>query len=161
MRDTLDFRMGTSPQPAVLLLDSVLRGELEKTVLLPMTLAYLVSAYIEVAFPVPPQVLGEVDSLYDSLLSRLPISRHGVTYRKMAGPECLPELLQGASLLLTDHPGPIRLGANPAIPSVEFQQNNWGTQVLVRNASRLYPEVLRQQLTGWVELVNVSFECRQ
>jgi hypothetical protein len=153
--------MGTSPQPAVLVLDSVLRGELEKTILLPMTLAYLVSAHVEVAFPVPPQVLPEVDSLYDQLLTRLPISQQGVTYRKFTGPECLQELISGASLILTDHPQPARLGANPAVPSVEFKHNDWGIQVLVRNASRLQPEALRHQLIAWAELVNLSFECRQ
>ena len=153
--------MGPSPQPAVLLLDSVLRGELEKTILLPMTLAYLVSAHVEVAFPVPPQVLPEVDALYDQLLSRLPISRHGVTYRKFTGPECLPDLISGTSLILTDHPQPSRLGADPASPSVEFKHNSWGIQVLVRNAARLQPEPLRQQLIAWTELVNLSFECRQ
>jgi hypothetical protein len=153
--------MGTSPQPAVLLLDSVLRGELEKTILLPMTLAYLVSTHVEVAFPVPPQVLPEVDSLYDQLLSRLPIRRHGVTYRKLTEPDCLRDLVSGASLVLTDHAQPARLGVNSTTPSVEFNHNNWGIQVLVRNATRVQPEALRQQLIAWAELVNLSFECRQ
>jgi hypothetical protein len=153
--------MGTSPQPAVLVLHSVLRSQPEKSILLPMTLAYLVSTHVEVAFPVPPEVLPKVDSLYDELLSRLPISQQGVTYRKITSPECVAELVSRTSLLLTDHPNPARLGASPSIPAVEFKQNKWGIQVVVRNPARLYPDSLRRQLTGWVELINISFESCQ
>ncbi|HVZ59888.1 MAG TPA: hypothetical protein VG892_03795 [Terriglobales bacterium] len=144
--------MDIKPPYAVSLLDHGLEQKLDDSILLPLTLAYLASQHVRVIIPLPKPLLPWVDSLFDELVSSLPIAGKGVVYQAAGDVKALHELISGACLLLTDTAKWAAAGNSLRIPTVQLQR---GTAEL-HNPSVLPIDPLREDLIRWVKLANVA-----
>ena len=141
---------------AVLLLANVLQENLDEPILLPLTLAYLVSAHMEVIFPVPNSILAPVDSTYDELLEDLPIATGGISYRPPPGVGEMRQLVESVCLVITDIPEAASAATLSRVPSIQLRRNQRGYVLQPSEFARVRNSALRDDLIRWVQLVNVS-----
>ncbi len=148
--------MDSDTDNAVLVLEHVLQQHLDERILLPLTLAYLVSTHVPVVFPLPESLLPKVDTIYDELLADFGNASRGIRYESVCSREMLRELITRSCLVLTDDPETARVAAGLRLPALALCRNKSNLTAELRNLERLSNDRLRQDLAGWVQLLNVA-----
>jgi len=142
----------------LLLLPTVLDGAPQKQeLLLPLTLAYLLSAHIAFRFPLCERALAVVERVFDDILNGLPKESKGIRYESLERPERASALLLHSSLLLTDDRGLQELTNCDGLPlAVISKSGGNGNLVCVQNLEKVADLGLRGKLACCAQLVNAQ-----
>lgn len=130
-------------------------GGENKTRLLFLTLAYLLSEHIPFVFPISSEKCHFVDRQFDEVLKGLLLNSKGIIYQKDLATEQLSKLLGQASLLLTDADGATLLTNETTPPRILLQPNGEGIQAQLYGLDKLADVDLKSQIIGCVRLINV------
>ena len=143
---------------AVLLLPAVLEGVPQKQeLLLPLTLAYLLSAHIAFNFPLREVALAVVERAFDDILNGLPKESKGICYQNLDRAERAYLLAPRSSLLLTDDRGLQELTNCDGLPlAVISKSGGNGSLVRVENLEKVTDLGLRGKLASCVQLINAQ-----
>jgi len=143
---------------AVLLLPAVLEGVAQKQeLLLPLTLAYLLSTHIAFRFPLCESALAVVERAFDDILKGLPKESKGIRYQSVERPDRASALVPHSSLLLTDDRGLQDLTKCNGLPLAVISKSD-GNSNLVRlhNLEKVSDIGLRAKLASCAQLINVQ-----
>jgi len=143
---------------AVLLLPAVLEGTPQKQeLLLPLTLAYLLSAHIAFRFPLCESALAVVERVFDDILNGLPKESKGIGYQSVDEAERASALVPHSSLVLTDDRGLHALHSCETLPAAVISRSE-GNSNLVRlhNLEKVSDPGLRGKLAGCAQLINAQ-----
>ena len=143
---------------AVLLLPAVLESTPQKQeLLLPLTLAYLLSAHIAFRFPLHASAMPVVERVFDGILQGLPKESKGICYQTIEGAE--PALLSvpHASLLVTDDCGLKASSGCEGLPAAVLSSSE-GSRHLVRlqNLENVSDGGLRAKLVSCAQFINAQ-----
>jgi len=143
---------------AVLLLPAVLEGAPQKQeLLLPLTLAYLLSAHITFQFPLHESALAVVERTFDDILKGLPKESKGICYRGVERAERASTLVPQSSLLLTDERGRQATNGCGSLPAAVISRSEGDTcVVLLQNLQMVSDLGLRGKLASCAQLINVQ-----
>ena len=149
---------GAEKPYAVLLLPAVLNGTPQKQeLLLPLTLAYLLSAHITFRFPLRESALPLVERVFDDILSGLPKESKGICYQGVEAAERASALVPQSSLLLTDERGLHELPGSERVPAAVISRSEGSASLLrLRNLEKIDDLGLREKLAGCAQLINVQ-----
>ena len=142
----------------LLLLPTVLDGAPQKQeLLLPLTLAYLLSAHIGFRFPLHENALAVVERVFDDILSGLPKESKGIRYQSVDGAECASLLVPHSSLLLTDDRGLRELTNRDGLPLAVISKAEGNSNLLRLDSLEKVADVgLRAKLVSCAQLINVQ-----
>ena len=143
---------------AVLLLPAVLEGVPQKQeLLLPLTLAYLLSAHIAFRFPLRESALAVVERVFDNILSGLPKESKGIRYQSAEGAECASVLVPHSSLLVTDDRGLQESTNCDGLPLAVISRSEAKSSLLrLHNLEKVADLGLRGKLVSCAQLINVQ-----
>jgi hypothetical protein len=143
---------------AVLLLPAVLDGAPQKQeLLLPLTLAYLLSAHIAFRFPLRESALAVVERVFDEILSGLPKESKGIRYQSVDGAKCASLLVPHSSLLVTNDRGLQELANCDGLPLAVISKSEDNSNFMrLRNLGKVADVGLRAKLASCAQLINVQ-----
>ena len=143
---------------AVLLLPVVLEGTPQKQeLLLPLTLAYLLSAHIAFHFPLHESALAVVERVFDDILKGLPKESKGIRYQSVERAEGARMLVPRSSLLLTDERGRQAMDDCKAMPAAVISRSEGNSSVVrLHNLGKISDLGLRSKLASCAQLINVQ-----
>ena len=143
---------------AVLLLPAVLEGTPQKQeLLLPLTLAYLLSAHIPFQFPLQEGALAVVERVFDDILKGLPKESKGIRYQSVERAESARLLVPRSSLLLTDERGRQATDNWQSLPTAVISRSEGNSCVaLLQNLQKVSDLGLRGKLASCAQLINVQ-----
>jgi hypothetical protein len=142
---------------AVLLLPAVLEGVPQKQeLLLPLTLAYLLSAHIAFRFPLCESALAVVERVFDDILNGLPKESKGICYQSVEGAERASVLVPHSSLLVTDDRGLQKLTNCDGLPLAVILKSEGDNLLRLHNLEKVSDLGLRGKLAGCAQLINVQ-----
>lgn len=142
----------------VLLLPSLFNGAGDRQeLLLPLTVAYLLSAHVPFRFPLPESAIIIVERLFDGILNGLPKESKGILYVTNIFAEDISALLQHASLVLTDEAG-LEQGSGLAdVPqAVVCRAMDNMRMMKLRSIEKLYDPELQAKLAACAQLINAQ-----
>jgi hypothetical protein len=141
---------------AMLFLPAVLQGTPAKQeLLLPLTLAYLLSRHIAFRFPLHTSAMPVVERVFDGILEGLPKESKGICYQTVEDAE--PALLSvpRASLLVTDDCGLQALPGCERLPAAVLSSSEGNRHfVRLQNLEHVSDGGLRAKLLSCAQLVN-------
>lgn len=142
----------------VLLLPAVLEGTPQRQeLLLPLTLAYLLSAHIAFQFPMHESGLVVVEHAFDDILKGLPKESKGIRYRSVERAERASALVPQSSLLLTDERGRQATDGCESLPAAVISRPEGNNcVVLLQNLEKVSDLGLRSKLASCAQLINVQ-----
>ena len=143
---------------ALLLLPAVLESTpQEQELLLPLTLAYLLSAHIAFRFPLHTSAMPVVERVFDGILQGLPKESKGICYQTIEGDEPAVLSVPHASLLVTDACGLKASGGGEGLPvAVLSRAEGSGHLVRLQNLENLSDGGLRTKLVTCAQLINAQ-----
>jgi len=143
---------------AVLLLPAVLEGAPQKQeLLLPLTLAYLLSAHITFQFPLHESALAVVERAFDDILKGLPKESKGICYRTIERAESVRSLAPRSALLLTDERGRQAVDGCESLPAAVISHPEGASSVVrLQNLEKVSDLGLRGKLASCAQLINVQ-----
>jgi hypothetical protein len=142
----------------VLLLPSVFHEVDDfQELLLPLTLAYLLSTHLPFRFPMSAVAVTKIERLFDGILNGLPKESKGILYLTEPSQADIVHLLQGASLVLTDEAGIEQIPGISELPhAVVCRSGDQMRSLKLRRAEKLQDEGLKAKLMGCAQLINVQ-----
>jgi hypothetical protein len=143
---------------AVLLLPAVLEGTPQKQeLLLPLTMAYLLSAHITFQFPLHESALAVVERAFDDILKGLPKESKGIRYQSVESAGRASVLVPQSSLLLTDERGRQALDGCKLLPAAVISRSDDNSSVVrLQNLEKVADLGLRGKLASCAQLINVQ-----
>lgn len=140
----------------MLLLPALLVGTAQpQELLLPLTLAYLLSAHVPFRFPMPESAVPIVEHTFDGILNGLPKESKGILYLAGVLPEQIAAMVRNAALVLTSDSAPAAdLNGLPA--AVFCRGADHSQLLLLRNVDRLADSELKSKLAGCAQLINLQ-----
>lgn len=141
----------------VLLLPAVFNGAADQQLLLPLTLAYLLSAHLPFHFPMPESAVTKVEQLFDGILSGLPKESKGILYVTNISAAEISPLLRRASLVLTDEAGLEQSAGVVDVPQAVVCRAGDNIRTLkLRSTEKLHDAELKAKLVACAQLINVQ-----
>ncbi len=142
----------------VVLLSCVFNGaEDQHELLLPLTLAYLVSAHLPFCFPMPPSAVTGIERVFDGILDGLPKESKGILYLTQASEAEITALVQRATLVIADEAGLPQHSASDVPCAMVCRAAGENIRSLkLRSAEKLSDEALKTKLIGCAQLINVQ-----
>lgn len=152
---------GGAPWPSTYAL--VCLKELEQTplpkheLLLPLTVAYLLSAHIPFALPVSDDTLRLIEAAFDGILNGLSLKSEGIIYAKELSPPTRQELVAGAALVLTTDAEIWQAAVASRLPAAFISRGDGGAPAVeLSGLEAVANPDLRAQVAGLAQLVNVQ-----
>ncbi len=144
--------------PYAILLATELQQEQpqKKSLLLPLTLTYLLSEHIKILLPVPEFNSRLVDSIFDDVIKGLTLKSQGITYLKNVPDAEILSAIKTADLVITSDDSHEQFAKEQETPYIYLQQMESG-ETIVRSGhiARIVPEDLKIQVIGFVQLIHV------
>ncbi len=140
------------------LLEDAGAGPVEKsTLLLPLTLAYLLSGHIPVVLVAQEKVVPHVDRAYDEVLRGLPLQSRGVSYCTECSDAEVAARVAAATLVVTNDPRYRQLAADQQLPhALLLNANGKGPAVELSWLDKLADVNTQRELAGFAQLVNIQ-----
>ena len=141
---------------AVLFLPAVFQGTPQKQeLLLPLTLAYLLSAHIPFRFPLRESALAVVERAFDDILSGLPKESKGICYECVGPAQDASVLVPQSSLLVTDDGGLRALCDGETLPAAVISHSETKAHGMrLHNLEKISDARLRAKLASCARLIN-------
>jgi len=142
----------------LLLLPSLFNGAVEhQELLLPLTVAYLLSAHLPFRFPLPEGMINTIEQLFDAILNGLPKESKGILYAPTPSLAPMSELLQDASLVITDDVGLEQSDGFADVPQAVLCRATDHIRALkLRNTEKLHDTELKAKLAVCAQLINAQ-----
>jgi hypothetical protein len=142
---------------AILITPEIQQAQPEKKdLLLPLTLAYLLSEHIRFLFPMPEENSRLVDAAFDELLKGMLLKSNGIEYLKNCNTQQQQDFITSAELILTTDVEVERLAQEYQLPCLVLGRNAQGeTSVRTHSINKIKAEELRAQSLGCAQLITV------
>ena len=129
----------------------------KQNLLLPLTIAYLVSAHVSVRLPMREQVVPLVDRVFDEILRGKTLEVKGVLYVPVAGAAQARDLVAGAALVITSDAALTQIAA--CVPrAIISTANGRPASLELCNLAVIADQKLRETLDGCAQLINLQGE---
>ena len=145
-------------QYALLVLKDVLGDSLnQQDLLLPLTLAYLVSAQVRFLLPVPTRHVTQLEAAFDGILNGLALDSQGVSYHDVSAPADIESLLDRATVIITTDAQAQQMARARGLPCAFLGLcDGQPPQVELADMGKLKDEELKGRLAGFAQLINIQ-----
>jgi len=143
---------------ALLFLPAALIGSAPtRELLLPVTLACLLSAHLRFIFPMRGDISRAIDSIFDDHLKKLILKSQGIYYAKDSSYDEISEIAEKATLLVTSDQTMKKTASDNKKPYVFFSQvASDGGVVKLGYVNLLDDDELKWELAGYSKLLNIQ-----